>query len=521
MVGRDQDDSVDSGWDDEPAPSTRAVNSVQLLAQAKDSLAATSEVEPFLGDLDGLTLEGEQPPTTRRATDNELRSMTERAHRREPQQGAIRLAGRRIETPVQTPSDELRKSSGSPKPFEPPVETKGEQKAAGLRFSGAALREQRQRRNNTTKVNFAAVNPDALPKGEGADDPLADLRLDDDPRGVPSTARTTTVSSGPAVPVRAQAPASAKGLLPGLRPTLPAAVKAVSAPSASPLLTPAKEAAVPRPPRAGLQPFGEKASTLRAAGTPVSPLATPAKPSSSPATNRSAVAASAPAATRAADPVAPKKISSLSDPELKLDIDDGLDAELGTGSKDAELEADLEFGDDAPLSADEVEALSREGVVLELDPPSISEFSGLDSSPARSAPVAPPAAEDPKIAALRIRFEKGDYAGVLMRAEALLDERPDDTTVREYIHEAQIQLKQMYLEKLGNADIVLRVAMQLNEIQGLSIDNRAGFVISLIDGVATIGDVIDMSGMPELDVLRMLYELREHGVVVVDSMAKL
>ena len=61
-------------------------------------------------------------------------------------------------------------------------------------------------------------------------------------------------------------------------------------------------------------------------------------------------------------------------------------------------------------------------------------------------------------------------------------------------------------------------AMRPDEIQGLSLDHRSGFLISLIDGVATLDEVLDMSGMLPLDALRLLYEMREQGVVVVDSM---
>jgi hypothetical protein len=44
-------------------------------------------------------------------------------------------------------------------------------------------------------------------------------------------------------------------------------------------------------------------------------------------------------------------------------------------------------------------------------------------------------------------------------------------------------------------------------------------LISLIDGVATIDEILDMSGMSSLDALRLLFEMREQGVVAVDSLA--
>jgi hypothetical protein len=59
--------------------------------------------------------------------------------------------------------------------------------------------------------------------------------------------------------------------------------------------------------------------------------------------------------------------------------------------------------------------------------------------------------------------------------------------------------------------------MRPDEVQGLSLDHRAGFLMSLCDGMATIDDVVDMAGMDELDVLRLLYEMREQGVVAISD----
>jgi hypothetical protein len=127
-------------------------------------------------------------------------------------------------------------------------------------------------------------------------------------------------------------------------------------------------------------------------------------------------------------------------------------------------------------------------------------------------------ADDPELTPVRERFERGDYFGAALRAEALLERRPDFAAARRYLDAARDALVQMYIGRLGSGSQVLRVAMRPDEIQGLSLDHRSGFLISLIDGVATLDEILDMSGMPPLDALRLLYEMREQGVVVVDSM---
>ena len=128
-------------------------------------------------------------------------------------------------------------------------------------------------------------------------------------------------------------------------------------------------------------------------------------------------------------------------------------------------------------------------------------------------------AEDPELEPIRKRFEKGDYMGALLRAESALEARPDFEAAQRYAESARELLKQLYLEKLGSGEQVLRLAMAPDEIQGLTLDHRSGFLISFIDGTATVDEILDMSGMPQLDALRLLYEMREQGVVAVDSMA--
>ena len=52
-------------------------------------------------------------------------------------------------------------------------------------------------------------------------------------------------------------------------------------------------------------------------------------------------------------------------------------------------------------------------------------------------------------------------------------------------------------------------------IRWLSLDHRAGFLLSLVDGTARVEDIVDMSGMAQLEVLRTLVTLLEQGVISV------
>ena len=76
-------------------------------------------------------------------------------------------------------------------------------------------------------------------------------------------------------------------------------------------------------------------------------------------------------------------------------------------------------------------------------------------------------------------------------------------------------LGQKYLARLGGRDRIPRVIMSAEEMRVLSLDHRAGFLLSFIDGSMSIEEVLDGSSMPELDALRIMFELRMEGVIEI------
>ena len=53
-------------------------------------------------------------------------------------------------------------------------------------------------------------------------------------------------------------------------------------------------------------------------------------------------------------------------------------------------------------------------------------------------------------------------------------------------------------------------------MQDLELDQRSGFVCSFIDGASSIEDIVDVSGVPKLEVLRILDDLVAQGGVSLD-----
>ena len=122
--------------------------------------------------------------------------------------------------------------------------------------------------------------------------------------------------------------------------------------------------------------------------------------------------------------------------------------------------------------------------------------------------------EDP-MAEMRTRFSLGDYSGALEVAELLLAEDPADAEVMDCADQCRTVLEGMYAARLGSLEQVPAVIVQRTQLRWLSIDHRAGFVLSLIDGTSSLEMVLDVSGMPRIDAMRILVELIAQRIVAL------
>lgn len=131
----------------------------------------------------------------------------------------------------------------------------------------------------------------------------------------------------------------------------------------------------------------------------------------------------------------------------------------------------------------------------------------------------PPPHEPPTetIAAIEARLAAGDYGRALVLAESALDTYPDHPALTWSANTCRDELYKRYLERLGAADHVPRLAVQSGALTGLSLDHRAGFLLSCVDGGSTVEEIIDVSAMPRLEAVRVLYELLQEGVIEMTS----
>lgn len=113
------------------------------------------------------------------------------------------------------------------------------------------------------------------------------------------------------------------------------------------------------------------------------------------------------------------------------------------------------------------------------------------------------------------RYAVGDFTGALVVAESILDSEPDDEDAKRYAQSCRQVLTQMYSARLGSMDQVPSVVVPADQITWLSLDHRAGFLLSLVDGISNIEEILDVSGMSRLDALRIMYTLAQQNVIVL------
>ena len=130
--------------------------------------------------------------------------------------------------------------------------------------------------------------------------------------------------------------------------------------------------------------------------------------------------------------------------------------------------------------------------------------------------TAPPV-EDPEVVAMKDRYATGDFSGALVVAQGILENHPTHDEALRCQERCTEVLSQMYLARLGSLTQVVQVALSGDQIRWLSLDHRAGFLLSLVDGISSIEELLDISSMPRLEALRILYGLLDQRVIALSG----
>jgi len=117
-------------------------------------------------------------------------------------------------------------------------------------------------------------------------------------------------------------------------------------------------------------------------------------------------------------------------------------------------------------------------------------------------------------------FEKAlewSAAGELDKAVAAVDlamsEDPNSALAQKLLHRHRDETMQVFQSFLGDLSRQPQLARPLHELASAPISPRAAFLLSRIDGMISIDEILDVSGMPRLEAYRHLCQLFLRGIL--------
>lgn len=114
-------------------------------------------------------------------------------------------------------------------------------------------------------------------------------------------------------------------------------------------------------------------------------------------------------------------------------------------------------------------------------------------------------------------YALGDFTGALVIAELILGSEPAHMHAYRCAESCRRKLVQLYTSKIGSLARVPTSAMNDADMRWLGLDHRAGFLLSRVDGVSSVEEILDVCGMPRLEALKTLVELLERGAISLDE----
>jgi len=122
-----------------------------------------------------------------------------------------------------------------------------------------------------------------------------------------------------------------------------------------------------------------------------------------------------------------------------------------------------------------------------------------------------------RITALFDKAIEWNGAGELDKAVAAVDlalsEDPNSALAQKLIHRNRETVQQVFQNFLGDLRRTPQLARPLHELATAPISPRAAFLLSRIDGMISIDEILDVSGMPRIEAYRHLCQLYLRGIL--------
>jgi hypothetical protein len=108
-----------------------------------------------------------------------------------------------------------------------------------------------------------------------------------------------------------------------------------------------------------------------------------------------------------------------------------------------------------------------------------------------------------------------DLDRAVLAIEMAMIEAPDSAAAQKLIYRARDAILNAYQRYVGDLGCRPRLALGLHEMSTRTIDSRAAFLLTRVDGNMTFEEILDVSGMPRLEAFRYLVALVMRGVLSI------
>lgn len=109
--------------------------------------------------------------------------------------------------------------------------------------------------------------------------------------------------------------------------------------------------------------------------------------------------------------------------------------------------------------------------------------------------------------------QRGQYPIAVVALDLALEEHPDSVVTQKQVHSNRDLFFEVYSNFLGDTSAVPTLSIGLESIPMSELDHRAAFLLSRIDGILSIEDILDVSGMARLEAYRHLSRLILRGII--------
>jgi len=161
-----------------------------------------------------------------------------------------------------------------------------------------------------------------------------------------------------------------------------------------------------------------------------------------------------------------------------------------------------------PVRRDDVDRL-RELSALPLGELPAQPWGGALDLVDRSRPLLP----SDLVGEMEELYALDDLTGALRHAELILGRVPEHEQALRCAANCRARLIQLYSSKIGRLDRVVVQAMGDSQLRWLGLDHRSGFLLSRVDGICSLDELLDVCGMPRLEALKTLADLLERGAI--------